>query len=222
MMRIGIIRHIGLIKIGLIGLIGPILLSGCVHLLVKPYGYVTEDVERVRPDRMPVYMPFNAPSISQGYKPKRLKSTGSGGHNGIDIIDESGAPVISAAPGVVIRSYFEFLFGNCIEISHGVDESGLPVITKYVHLRERMVSKGDVVVRGQQIGELGRTGLLAGGILHLHYEVRVGSGKNNSRNPHRFWADGVGVVTCFDRNKQWHDIPFNTTYPVPCTGIDWK
>ena len=222
MMKIGLIRHMRIIKIGLIGLIGPILLSGCITMFVKPYGYVTADTERVRPDRRPVYMPYNAPSISQGYKPKRLKKSGSAGHEGIDVIDKSGTPVLAAAPGVVTGSHFELLFGSQVEISHGVDERGRPVISRYFHLRERLVKKGDVVVRGQQIGELGRSGLLAGGILHLHFEVRVGAVQNNSMNPHRFWADGLGVVTCFDKNKKWHDLPFNTTYPVPCRGVEWQ
>lgn len=197
-------------------------LGGCVSMFIKPYGYVSADAEKVRPDNRPVYMPDNVPSISQGYKPKHLNERRSGGHEGIDIIDRSGTPVIAVAPGVVIESYFELLFGNRIEISHGVDEKGQPVMSRYVHLKKRLVNKGDVVVRGQQIGELGRTGLLAGGILHLHYEVRVGSGLNNSVNPHTFWTDGVGVVTCFDKKRQWHDLPFNTTYPVPCRGAEWK
>lgn len=199
-------------------------LSGCVRMFVKPYGYVSADAERVRPDRRPVYMPDNAPSISQGYRPKRLKYSGKArsGHEGIDIIDKSGTPVLSASSGVVIESYYEPLFGNQIEISHGVDETGLPVKSRYLHLKKRLVKEGDVVARGQQIGTLGRSGLLAGGILHLHYEVRVGSGRNNSMNPHRFWSGGVGVVTCFDKKRQWDDLPFKTTYPVPCRGVEWK
>lgn len=217
--------HIRLIigRIGLICLIGPIFLSlsGCVSLFIKPYGYVSADAERVRNDRRPVYMPYNAPSISQGYRPKRVTG-GRSGHEGIDIIDRSGTPVMAAAAGVVIESYFEPLFGRRIEISHGVDERGLPVMSRYLHLEKRLVEKGDIVVRGQQIGRLGRSGLLAGGILHLHYEVRVGSGQNNSMNPHRFWAEGVGIVTCFDKNRQWFDLPFNTTYPVPCKGVEWE
>lgn len=184
-------------------------------MFVDPYGYVTADVEKVRKDRRPVQMPHNAPSISQGYRPKRLTGSSSG-HEGIDIIGKSGTPVLAAASGVVSGSYYEFFFGNQVEISHGVDENGLPVMTRYLHLKERQVEKGDIVLRGQQIGSLGRTGLLAGGILHLHFEVRVGSGNNNSLNPHRFWADGAGVVTCYDSNRQRHDLPFNTTYPVPC------
>lgn len=206
-----------MMKAGVIGIVMVLsaALGGCVTMLVKPYGHVTEDVVRVRPDRRPVYMPENAPSISQGYRPKRLTGSRSG-HEGIDIIDKSGTPVIAAASGVVIESRYEFFFGNQIEISHGVDEYGKPVITRYLHLKERLVHKGDIVSRGQQIGMLGRTGLLAGGILHLHYEVRVGVGQNNSINPHKYWADGIGVVTCFDKNREWDDLPFNTTYPVPC------
>lgn len=211
------------VVIGIIILLSALLI-GCVHLFVKPYGYVSADAERVRPDRRPVFMPYNAPSISQGYKPKRLKSPGkaSSGHEGIDVIERSGTPVIAAASGVVIGSYFEPLFGRRIEIAHGVDEKGSPIMSRYLHLKERLVEKGDVVIRGQQIGVLGRSGLLAGGILHLHYEIRVGSGQNNSMNPHRFWADGIGVVTCFDKSRKWYDLPFNTTYPVPCREVDSK
>lgn len=209
-----------MMRAGVIGIIIALsaALSGCVSMFIKPYGYVSADAERVRPDRRSVYMPYNAPSISQGYKPRRSKEPGKArsGHEGIDIIDKSGTPVTAAASGVVIESYFELLFGRRIEIAHGVDEKGMPVMSRYLHLKERLVEKGDVVVRGQQIGTMGRSGLLAGGILHLHYEIRVGYGQNNSMNPHRFWADGVGVVTCFDKNRQWDDQPFNTTYPVPC------
>ena len=213
MMRAGVIGIIIILSAAL---------SGCIYMLIKPYGYVSADAERVRPDRRPVYMPYNAPSISQGYKPKRLNASGKArsGHEGIDVIDKSGTPVIAAASGVVIESYFELLFGRRIEIAHGVDEKGRPVMSRYFHLKERLVEKGDVVVRGQQIGTMGRSGLLAGGILHLHYEIRVGSGQNNSMNPHRFWADGVGVVTCFDKKREWHNLPFNTTYPVPCRKVE--
>lgn len=226
MMKIGHIGRKGHIRliIGHISLIGLIVLSGCVTMFIKPYGYVSADAERVRTDRRPVKMPYNAPSISQGYRPNRQNAFGKtgAGHKGIDIIEKAGTPVIAASSGVVIGSYFEPLYGSRIEISHGVDENGLPVMSRYLHLKKRLVKKGDVVVRGQQIGVLGRSGLLAGGILHLHYEVRVGSGQNNSMNPHRFWVDGVGVVTCFDKNRQWYDLPFKTTYPVPCKGVEWK
>jgi murein DD-endopeptidase MepM/ murein hydrolase activator NlpD len=200
--------------IGLIILLS-VLLGGCVSMFVKPYGHVSADTKKVRPDGRAVYMPDSAPSISQGYKPRRLKG-GNSGHEGIDIIERSGTPVLAAASGVVIESYYEPFYGSHIDISHGLEENGMPVKSTYLHLRERLVEKGDVVVRGQQIGTLGRSGLLAGGILHLHYEVRVGVHQDNSVNPHMYWTDGVGVVTCFDINRKWYDVPFNTTYPVPC------
>jgi murein DD-endopeptidase MepM/ murein hydrolase activator NlpD len=61
------------------------------------------------------------------------------------------------------------------------------------------VSKGDVVARGQKIGTLGTTGMLAGGIPHLHFELYRQAGRGSvTARPARFWVDGVGRVTCFD------------------------
>jgi murein DD-endopeptidase MepM/ murein hydrolase activator NlpD len=93
-------------------------------------------------------------------------------------------------------------------------------MSRYVHLDKRLVKKGDTVIRGQQIGTLGSTGLLAGGFPHLHFEIRSGLipeiSKSEPHNPHRFWSDGIGIVTCFDAMKPLSDRPFRTTYPVPC------
>jgi murein DD-endopeptidase MepM/ murein hydrolase activator NlpD len=202
-------------------------LSGCIGLLVKPYGFVAFDAEKVRKDGSAIFIPENAPSIIQGYTPKPLEKSqtaASTGHNGIDIYGKTGIPVIAAATGIVINSYYELFYGNRIVIDHGQDENGLFIISRYLHLKKRLVKKGDNVVRGQQIGTLGRTGLQAAFIPHVHYEIRMGveldQFKTEPMNPHRFWVDGVGVVTCFDSSRQWADRLFKTTYPVPCRGVD--
>jgi hypothetical protein len=95
-----------------------------------------------------------------------------------------------------------------------------------VHLDARLVQTGDRVARGQQVATLGRTGMLAGGIPHLHFEVRtkqpVPYAIFEPQNPNLFWADGPGIITCFDRGRAFDDTRFTTTYPVPCRGLPWQ
>jgi murein DD-endopeptidase MepM/ murein hydrolase activator NlpD len=212
------------IRISLIA-VASLTLSGCARL-IKPYGYVSPDGVSIQEGGRAVYLPKNAPSISQGYNPEPSSGNNSGGHEGIDIFGKTNTPVISPATGTVIKSYFEPIYGNCIVINHGKNENNLFLRSRFLHLKKRLVKKGDIVVRGQQIGTLGRTGLLAGGFPHLHYEIRAGTKRDQllfqPLNPHRFWMDGVGVVTCFDSSRQYADLPFRTTYPVPCRGVDWQ
>lgn len=193
--------------------------TGCVFF--TPYGFVAPDAEPVRTDGKKVFIPENAPSIRQGFKPH-----GSGNpeivpsiHEGIDIAEKAGTPVIAPSPGVVLKSFHNSLFGNQIVIGHGKNNDGSYIRTRYFHLQEPLVTKGDKVVRGQKIGLLGKTGILAA-YPHLHFEVRIGKTPDQELfepvNPHRYWAGGIGIVTCFDNTKQIPDEPFLITYPVPC------
>lgn len=86
-------------------------------------------------------------------------------HEGIDVIAEHGTPILAAAGGVVIYSDYHPQYGNMIEIDHGNE-----LVTRYAHASRRLVRVGDVVLRGQKIGEVGRTGRATG--THLHFEVR--------------------------------------------------
>jgi murein DD-endopeptidase MepM/ murein hydrolase activator NlpD len=196
------------------------ILSSCAEMFLKPYGQVTPDAANVRVGS--ISLPEGAPTIAQGYNPRPSDDSGAtpgAGHEGIDIYAKTGTPVIAPASGIVIDSSFEPFYGNHIVIDHGRDEKGRIIRSKLLHLDTRLVEKGEVVIRGERIGTLGSTGLLAS-YPHLHFEIRF---RNNSDrnittplNPHSFWFDGVGVVTCFDKSKEWPDIPFRTTYPVVC------
>jgi murein DD-endopeptidase MepM/ murein hydrolase activator NlpD len=199
-------------------------LSCCSIFLPERYGYVSTDAEPARKDGKPVVIPKNAPSVFNGFNPERSKETldlSYPGHNGIDIIAEKGTPVIAPARGIVTGSFFEPFYGHTLIIFHGKGPNDIYYIkTKYYHLNKQLVQKGDTVVRGQQIGELGRTGILAAGILHLHFET-LGTETRYQRqsiplNPHKFWHDGPGIVTCFEKKRKWDDSSFNTTYPVVC------
>lgn len=196
------------------------LAGGCTLLLPQPYGAAAPDSDSVRADGGPVSMPANAPSILNGHW------TVDGGHQGIDILGPVGTPVLAPASGKVAASWFGPMYGHQILIDHGIDSDGMHLRTRLVHLSRRGVKAGDPVARGQRIGDLGRTGLLAGGLPHLHYEIqradRPVSHRYRSYSPHRFWIDGAGVVTCFDHRRSYPEQPFRTTYPVPCSGIPWE
>lgn len=87
-------------------------------------------------------------------------------HSGVDIGAPYGAPVISSDDGSVIFAGVTSGYGNSIVVDHG---GGLS--TTYNHLASFLVSSGQTVARGVQIGTVGCTGYCTGP--HLHFEVRV-------------------------------------------------
>ncbi|MBL7050101.1 MAG: M23 family metallopeptidase [Nitrospira sp.] len=202
-------------------------LIGCTNYFVRPYGFSAPDAESVRGPRRGNVVPDNAPSVSQGFHPEKedINSKEEAGHEGIDILGKTGTPVISPADGVVIKSHYAPFFGNRIVISHGIDERGRYIQSRLVHLDKRHVKVGETVVRGQQIGELGSTGMLAH-FPHLHFEIRAGNRSDQAVsepvNPHIYWVKGAGLVTCFDRAVKWAKEPLRLTYPVPCKGVQWQ
>jgi murein DD-endopeptidase MepM/ murein hydrolase activator NlpD len=202
--------------------------------MYEPYGYVSPDRKKLSPELEKARLPAFAPSISQGYKPDQdtdpfqgaRENRKTGVHEGIDIVANVGYPVLAAADGVIAKAYYEPLYGNRLVLDHGEIEDGRYMLTRYFHLDERLVTEGDIVKRGQQIATMGRTGLLSGGFAHLHFEVRYRN-KPEQRltthiNPHTVWHDGLGEVTCFDKNADYTSYLFKTTYPVPCEGVEWK
>ena len=98
-------------------------------------------------------------------------------HEGDDFSSKIGEDVIATANGIVRTSKRNGSFGNYIEIDHGYG-----FITVYGHLSNRHVRKGDTVVRGQKIGEVGNTGRSTAP--HLHYEVLY---KNKHTNPKKYY-----------------------------------
>jgi murein DD-endopeptidase MepM/ murein hydrolase activator NlpD len=97
-------------------------------------------------------------------------------HAGVDFIAAPGSPVLAAAGGVVATAERHSDYGNMVDIDH---DNGLT--TRYAHLSRMNVKAGDVVLKGQRLGELGQTGRATGP--HLHFEVRENS---VPLNPNRF------------------------------------
>src|SRR3954449_5695378 len=88
-------------------------------------------------------------------------------HPGIDLAGSYGTPIYATADGTVIRAgWNNGGYGNLVEVDHGRG-----ITTRYGHMSAILVSAGQHVTRGEQIGRMGSTGRSTGN--HLHYEVRI-------------------------------------------------
>ena len=87
-------------------------------------------------------------------------------HEGIDISNRVGTPVITPADGIISDIGNDWIFGKIIVISHGFG-----MTTRYAHLNKVLVRIGQKVKRGDKIAEVGTSGRTTGP--HLHYEVRL-------------------------------------------------
>lgn len=86
-------------------------------------------------------------------------------HNGLDMAAPSGSRILAAYDGEVVAADYSGTMGNYIMIDHG---DGLYTI--YMHCSALLVSKGQMVAKGEQIAKVGSTGRSTGP--HLHFGVR--------------------------------------------------
>jgi len=96
-------------------------------------------------------------------------------HNGVDISNAPGTPIVATADGVISYIGARSGYGLCIKLDHGNE-----IETFYAHLGGIYVKPGEEVSRGQVIAVMGATGRTTG--THLHYEVRVGGKAVNPLN----------------------------------------
>jgi murein DD-endopeptidase MepM/ murein hydrolase activator NlpD len=132
---------------------------------------------RLAAKAIPTTMPVTTGYFSSNFGYRIDPFTGrSAFHAGVDFIAAPGSQILSAAGGVVSASEWHTEYGNMVDIDH---DNGLT--TRYAHLSAKLVKVGDVVLKGQHIGNLGQTGRATGP--HLHFEVRENS---VPLNPNRF------------------------------------
>lgn len=141
--------------------------------------------KRVRDRLLPTTLPVKEAAIGSGFGPRLDPLAGVRAmHEGIDFVAEAGTPVVAAATGIVSVADRHPEFGNMIDIDHG---EGL--VSRYAHLSRLLVVPGQMVRRGERIGELGNTGRSTGP--HLHFEVRM---LGVAQNPAHFLRRGEEYV----------------------------
>ena len=121
------------------------------------------------PENHLISLSNNIPSLApiQGFISKRMESVISNIdnlHGGIDIVASEGTPIRATSSGVVIFSGWTYEMGNLIIIYHGDD-----YITHYGHNQQNIISRLDIVKKGDVIGYVGNTGISSGP--HLHFEI---------------------------------------------------
>lgn len=110
---------------------------------------------------------------------------GEGSHPAWDIKVPEGTPVYAVANGVITKSGTSSGFGNTVVIKHNDvptpnGNGNTTLYSSYSHLSSYFVTEGDVVTKGEIIGEVGSTGTST--TSHLHFQL------DNSNAPwHPYW-----------------------------------
>jgi murein DD-endopeptidase len=133
----------------------------------NPDGMSEDELNRID------FWPVNGARLTSGFGPRNIGGNASKNHKGCDLGIPSGTPVYAVANGKVksAKNTEPNGCGGFVKIKHK------DYITKYCHLSQWSVSRGDEVAKGQQIGLSGGTkgAKFAGNSQgpHLHYEVLV-------------------------------------------------
>ena len=89
-------------------------------------------------------------------------------HEGLDIANTTGTPIVAAGRGRVVLAEPDLLVrGGAVILDHGHG-----VHTGYWHQSAILVRVGEIVEQGQIIGRIGAKGMVTGP--HLHWDVRIG------------------------------------------------
>jgi len=117
-------------------------------------------------EHTPTLRPLDGGYVSSGFGVRRDPYTKRmAAHQGVDISQAYGTPIMASAAGKVIYAGHYYNYGKFIVIDHGYGYQ-----TAYGHLSKIDVREGANVTKGQMIGKVGATGRATAP--HLHYEVR--------------------------------------------------
>lgn len=110
-------------------------------------------------------------------------------HSGVDLSAAVGDGVFSVGKGTVAFAGEQKAYGNLVVVNHA---RGLQ--TRYAHLSEVNVVKGQVIEQDTLLGLVGQTGVPSASNPHLHFEVRLNSRVGwVAQDPNAYFADRVGA-----------------------------
>ncbi|MBT5570611.1 MAG: peptidoglycan DD-metalloendopeptidase family protein [Alphaproteobacteria bacterium] len=145
-----------------------------------------DDFQRLQDlmERLPLAAPLDEFRLTSGYG-KRIDPFTSrfALHSGIDLASRRRAPVHVTSPGIVTFVGWKGGFGKIVEVDHG-----LGIRTRYAHLSNIYVKRGQKLEFREKVGQIGSTGRSSGE--HLHYEVIV---DGRSQDPAGFIKAGQYV-----------------------------
>lgn len=141
-------------------------------------------------------------------------------HNGVDIAEKLGTPVLAVADGTVVVAQADLnawygwrcdWYGHLVVIELEQTWQEQPIYVLYGHVLNISVEEGEQVTRGQPLAEVGIGGAATNP--HLHLEVRVGENEfDATRNP-MLWIDpgstrGVIAGRLVDpEGRPWQGVP---------------
>jgi murein DD-endopeptidase MepM/ murein hydrolase activator NlpD len=100
-------------------------------------------------------------------------------HRGLDIAGATGTPIHAPADGVIIETGDYYFNGKTVFMDHG---QGL--LSMFAHMSRIDVEPGQLIRRGEKVGEVGATGRVTGP--HLHWSVSL---NGTMVNPRMFLVD---------------------------------
>jgi len=141
-------------------------------------------------------------------------------HNGVDIAEDLGTPVLAVADGTVIVAQSDFnawygwrcdWYGHLVVLELDERWQDQPVYALYGHVLNLKVEAGERVERGDALAEVGFGGAATNP--HLHFELRIGENEfDATRNP-MLWIDpgptrGVIAGRLVDpEGRPWQGVP---------------
>lgn len=134
------------------------------ELLSDYYTSTLKDVDK-KLSGVPLGLPHKGRVTSKfGYRRNPFTNKGRELHSGVDLKGNKGDPIAVTASGKVSFSGYEGEYGNVVKVKH---PNGFE--TRYAHLSQTRVKKGQNIEAGAVVGLLGSTGRSTGP--HLHYEI---------------------------------------------------
>lgn len=121
-------------------------------------------------------------------------------HYGLDFKGTKGTKIMTPADGIVeFAGYNSGGFGNLVIVDHGYGFK-----TYYAHMSVIAVKVGDVVIKGQKLGEVGSTGRSTGP--HLHYEIHYLGKRVNPMSFTEWNIDNYNSLFEKEKGVKWQSL----------------